>query len=57
LCQSLEDEFDLLEEATLIVKNLPDNLMHVISACEQSQRSNVGPTTQLQAMHLKNKTE
>jgi len=34
LCQALEDRFDLFREALKVVKNLPENLLHIISACE-----------------------
>ena len=57
LCQALEDQFDLFGEALKMIKNLPENLLHIISACEQTRGSNVGPTTQLQSLHLKNKID
>jgi len=57
MCLSLEDQIDLIGDALKVVEKLPEIFVPIISACEQSRNSNIGPTTLLQTLHLKNKTE
>jgi hypothetical protein len=57
LCLLIEDQIDMLGDGLKIVEKLHETFTHIISACEQSRGSNIGPTTLLQTLHLKNKTE